>query len=162
MHLRSSVAPNCRPTQAERISASTDSVPCARCAVSRFLFLRIALHCSASHRIASHRITSLYMARQESALHIHTLRFPGLAPVQGKAYGFDTLLTLQSFSQWLSFRLYHKHHTNTIVFMGVAINMDIILSKIQKHTNTSILNHLWHCSLVYGDGVVIVNVTGSF
>jgi hypothetical protein len=32
----------CRPMQAERISASTDIVPYARCAVSRFLFLRIA------------------------------------------------------------------------------------------------------------------------
>jgi hypothetical protein len=95
-------------------------------------------------------------------LHIHTPRFPGLAPVQGKAYGFDTLPTLQSFSQWLSFRLHHNHHINTIVFLGVAINMDIILSKIQKHPNKSILNHIWHCSLIHGDGVVVVNVTGSF
>jgi hypothetical protein len=71
MHLRSSVAINCRPMQAERISASTDSVPCARCAVSRFLFLRIALHCSASHRIASHHIT-LHGTAGVSVAYTHT------------------------------------------------------------------------------------------
>jgi hypothetical protein len=107
MHLRSSVAPNCRPTQAERISASTDSVPCARCAVSRFLFLRIALHCSASHRIASHHFT--WHGRSQRCIYTH----PGFL-VWPRFKGRRTVLTLFRLSSCFPNGFLFAYTTNII------------------------------------------------